>query len=167
MSDNSGYGVRAWLGQSTRKEDIMRRTLLIAALVGGSLMCGCDRGRKGSAGFHMPDGDPQRGQVVFVDLKCNACHRVAGVNLPAPVAEPPIPVILGGKVREEPTDGELVAAVVDPSHELAPGYPPESLKSGKLSRMGDFSEAMSVRDLIDVVAFLHSRYEVMPPPVVK
>jgi hypothetical protein len=29
--------------------------------------------------------------------------------------------------------------------------------------MGDYSEAMTVRQLIDLVAFLQSRYEVQPP----
>jgi hypothetical protein len=35
--------------------------------------------------------------------------------------------------------------------------------SGGLSRMGDFSEAMTVRLLVDVVAFLQSRYDVQAP----
>ena len=36
----------------------------------------CARTQKSSAGFHLPDGDVQRGQQVFVDFRCNACHRV-------------------------------------------------------------------------------------------
>jgi hypothetical protein len=32
--------------------------------------------------------------------------------------------------------------------------------------MGDFSETMTVRQLVDLVAFLQSRYEVRPPDVV-
>jgi hypothetical protein len=30
--------------------------------------------------------------------------------------------------------------------------------------MGDFTEAMTARELIDLVAFLQSRYTVVPPP---
>jgi len=34
--------------------------------------------------------------------------------------------------------------------------------------MGEFSDAMTVRDLINVVAFVQSHYEVVtPPPAVK
>jgi sulfur-oxidizing protein SoxX len=76
-----------------------------------------------------------------------------------------VPVELGGRVVRAKTDGELVTAIVDPSHRLAPGYKREDVQSGKLSRMGDYSEAMTVRELVDVVAFLQSRYEVVSPSV--
>ena len=82
-----------------------------------------------------------------------------------PVAEPQVPVQLGGRVARGRTDGELVTAIVDPAHRLTPGYKRELIQSGALSRMGDFSEAMTVRQLIDVVAFLQSRYEVVAPAV--
>jgi hypothetical protein len=36
--------------------------------------------------------------------------------------------------------------------------------SGRLSRMGDFTDAMTLREMIDVVAFLQSTYEEIPPP---
>ena len=42
-----------------------------------------------------------------MELKCNACHRVEGLDLPAPVADPPVPVPLGGSVDEQPTDGKF------------------------------------------------------------
>jgi hypothetical protein len=147
----------------------MRQSHSIAALIViACLATGCGQGRKGSAGFHIPDGDPVAGQAVFVSLKCNACHRVEGVDIPAPVAEPPVPVVLGGKVPRPRTDGELVAAIVDPSHKLASGYPREAIKAGDRSRMGEFSDTMTVRDLINVVAFVQSHYEVVtPPPAVK
>jgi mono/diheme cytochrome c family protein len=137
----------------------------MAVVLFATLALACERGPKSAAGFRLPDGDVARGQASFVALKCNACHRVAGTDLPGPVAEPSVPVELGGRVARAKTDGELVTAIVDPSHRLAPGYPRAAVQSGSLSRMGDFSEAMTVRDLIDVVAFLQSRYEVVPPAV--
>jgi hypothetical protein len=73
-------------------------------------------------------------------------------------------VVLGGEIPQPRTDGELVAAIIDPSHKLAPGYKKESIQSGGLSRMGDFGEAMTVREMVDLVAFLQSRYKVVPPP---
>jgi hypothetical protein len=124
----------------------------------------CVRTQKSSAGFHLPDGDVGRGQQVFVDLKCHACHRVQDTDLPSPVADPPVPVVLGGVVQRVRTDGELVAAIIEPSHRIAPGYRVTEVRAGGLSRMGDYSEQMSVRDLIDLVAFLQSHYEVQQPP---
>lgn len=136
-------------------------------LMGALGVAACGPSRKSSAGFHIPDGDAIAGQAAFLELKCNACHRVEGVSLPAPVADPSVPVVLGGHTPRTRTDGELVSAIVDPSHKLAPGFPKANLKSGDLTRMGDFSDAMTVRQLIDVVAFLQAHYEVVPPPPVQ
>lgn len=119
--------------------------------------------RKSAQGFHLPDGDPVPGQTAFVEMRCHSCHSVVGVVLPAPVADPPVPVALGGKVARGRTDGELLTAIIDPSHVIASGYRSELVRSGKLSRMGDFSETMTARQAIDLVAFIHSRYEVVPP----
>ena len=83
--------------------------------------------------------------------------------MPAPVVEPAVTVELGGKVPVPRTDGELLAAIVDPSHRLAPGYERHQVASGKLSRMGDFGASLSVSELIDLVAFVQSRYVVEPP----
>lgn len=144
----------------------MRKALSIAVVVVATFFnCGCSAGHKGAAGFHIPDGDTEKGRAVFVAMRCHACHRVADLDLEAPVADPPVPVVLGGKVARARTDGELVTAIVDPSHRLAPGYPPSAVRTGGLSRMGEFGDAMTVRELIDVVAFLQSRYEVVPPPL--
>ena len=139
------------------------RPFLFASLLATLALAGCSTGRKGSAGFHLPDGDPVMGRAVFVSLKCHACHSVPGAEVPAPVVEPLVTVELGGRVPVPRTDGELVAAIVDPSHRLAPGYERHLVASGKISRMGDFSESMTVRELIDLVAFVQSRYEVVPP----
>jgi hypothetical protein len=139
----------------------MRRNLALPSLL-AALSLACAQDSKSSAGFYMPDGDPVKGQAVFVSMRCNACHSVAGVALPAPVAEPPVSFVLGGEVPSVKTDGDLAGSIIAPSHRLRSHT--ENAKAGQLSRMGDFSEAMSVRELIDVVAFLQSRYKVVVPP---
>ncbi len=139
------------------------RPFLFGCLAASLALAGCGTGRKGSAGFHLPDGDPVKGQAVFVSLRCHTCHSVPGVDLPPPVIEANATVQLGGRVQVARTDGEILAAIVDPSHRLAPGYERDVVASGKLSRMGDFSESINVRELIDLVAFVQSRYEVEPP----
>ena len=96
-------------------------------------------------------------------MKCNACHTMKGLDLPPPVAEPPVPVPLGGVVDYRPTDGRFVTSIVNPSHKIAPGLPEELVRSGDASRMADYGDLLTVRQLVDLVAFLHTRYEFSPP----
>jgi mono/diheme cytochrome c family protein len=123
---------------------------------------GCETPQKSSRGFHLPDGDPARGRRVFVQMRCHACHEVAGEDFPAPIADPPVDRPLGGVVPYAKTDGYLATAVLDPSHWIAPGSV-EEVRYGRLSRMGDFRDSMTVSELVDVVAYLQSRYTVRPP----
>jgi hypothetical protein len=85
------------------------------------------------------------------------------MDFPAPTAEPAVPVHLGGVVPAVRTDGELVTAIINPSHRLTGTRDRRMVESGGLSRMGDFTEAMTVRQLVDLVAFLQSEYDVQPP----
>jgi hypothetical protein len=110
----------------------------------------------------LPNGDPSKGKQVFVEYRCHSCHEVAGVALDRPVADPPVRVQLGGRVYTPPTDGVLATAILHPSYRLA--GPREAVVSGRLSRMGDFTDAMTLREMVDVVAFLQTTYEEIPPP---
>ena len=134
-------------------------------VVGVAALClsFCASPEKSPSGFRLPDGDVQAGQAAFLELQCNACHKVRGLDLPGPVAEPPVPIALGGTVDYQPTDGRFVTSVINPSHKLARGYPKQSIESGGISRMADYGDVMTVRQLVDLVAFLHSRYEFVPP----
>jgi hypothetical protein len=78
------------------------------------------------------------------------------------VADPPVPVVLGGNVACEVTDGKLVTSIIDPSYEVSREYRRELVKSGDESRMADYREMMTVQELVDIVAFLHTRYTVVP-----
>jgi hypothetical protein len=140
----------------------MRTHVPGVALLAASVAA-CVTGPRSSSGFRLPAGDAARGRAVFVEMRCHTCHEVAGTELPKPVAEPAVPVRLGGVVPAYRTDGELVTAIINPSHRITGGEDERLVTSGKLSRMGDFSEAMTVRQLVDVVAFLQSRYDVQPP----
>jgi hypothetical protein len=139
----------------------MRRTLVFGTFLAALAALGCEPAHKSASGFHMPDGDPARGQAAFVALRCHACHEVQGVALPAPVAQPALPFALGGRSLRVRTDGELAAAILEPSRGQAWGER-EECRAGRLSRMGDFSESMTARDLVDIVAFLHANTQVAP-----
>jgi hypothetical protein len=137
------------------------KPVLYACLLAPLLVVACGTGRKGSAGFHVPDGDPEKGRAVFVSLRCYSCHRVPGVDMPPPTAQPESVVELGGRVPVPRTDGEIVASIIDPSHRLTAGNGRAVVATGRLSRMGDFGESMTVRELVDLTAFVQSRYEVV------
>ena len=144
----------------------MRILTLASAALLAAAAAGCGPAHKSARGFHLPDGDPARGRQALVELRCTACHTVYGeTDLPAPVADPPVPVQLGGVVTGVRTDGALTASIVQPSHRIRNGDVPGQVRSQGLSRMGDFSEAMTVRQLVDIVAYLQTRYEVLDPPV--
>jgi hypothetical protein len=66
---------------------------------------------------------------------------------------------LGGRSAIVRSDGEMVTAILDPSHRITLASP-AGVQSGRLSRMGDFTEAMTVRQLIALVAFVHAHTEV-------
>jgi hypothetical protein len=85
------------------------------------------------------------------------------VDLPEPTVDPPVPVILGGEIPHVRTDGDLITSIINPSHKIASGYKDEGVRRGDHSRMADYSDVMTVRQMIDIIAFLHSRYEVVRP----
>jgi hypothetical protein len=131
-----------------------RALFVLLAVLPVALGCSFQE-RRAAAGFVLPAGDVERGKTAFVEFRCYQCHRVAGVPLPSPVAEPAIPIVLGGKFAYAPTDGEIVTSIINPSHDISARYARDMLKSGSLSRMGDFSQGMTVSQLVDLVAFLH------------
>lgn len=142
------------------------KTLRVAALVFFALsMAACDAGPKSSMGFRLPDGDIEKGKTAFVELKCHLCHTVAGVELPPLEVVPPVMVNLGGQVRNVKTYGDLVTSIINPSHRLAKGYKKELITADGKSRMTDYTEVMTVRQMINLVAFLQSQYEIVLPPV--
>jgi L-cysteine S-thiosulfotransferase len=145
----------------------MKSTALAVSVALFLFALACDTGRKSASGFRLPDGDVEHGRAVFVDLKCNACHRVEGVDLPAPTVHPEVPVILGGRVPYAKTDGELVTSIINPSYRIVAGYRRDLVAAGERSRMIDTSETITARQMADVVAFLQSRYEVVPPQPVR
>jgi len=120
---------------------------------------GCEPGPKSPHGFRLPDGDVAAGQVAFEELQCHRCHTVMGTELAPLEEERTLDVQLGGKVLRVRSYGELVTALVLPSHEVAKGYAPEVVAPGGVSLMADSNETMTVQQLIEMVAFLQSRYE--------
>lgn len=133
-------------------------------LAGAGLMialCGCFRERTSGHGFHMPAGDAARGKAAFVALGCTGCHRVEGVELPAPERRGPVMIALGGEVARVRTYGELVTAIIHPARDTALLRSRIPVAESGLA-MRDFSSEMTVRELMDVVTFLEPTYRQKP-----
>lgn len=128
-------------------------TLLLVLALAGCM------GRRSPSGFRLPPGDAEAGRATFVTLECHSCHTVVGVpDLPPPRMTPPI--ALGGTVPLPRTDGDLTTDIILPSSHFARGYPAQHVQEGARSKMPDYTERMSVRQLADLVAFLQAHYEV-------
>jgi len=100
-----------------------------------------------------PAGNPHAGREAFLDLGCAACHRVTWEDeLPAPVSPVAAPEFRDHLTRQ--TAGNVATSIILPSHNV----PPEVREpEDSLSPMGDFQEAMTVRQLIDVVSYLRTQ----------
>ena len=106
----------------------------------------------------LPLGDAPNGRTAFLDLKCTACHRVEGeTNFPAPISGSQGPDLDHSLAGRSPSD--LATAVIVPSHSMSLRTGDElkqRLAGEVVSPMGDFSRAITVRQLVDLVAYLQS-----------
>ena len=136
-------------------------TMLLALVVGVSA---CDEEKTMSErGFRLPDGNAAAGRETFVYMHCNQCHTIQNEELPAIQGFDPY-VELGGAVTRVKTYGELVTAIINPSHKLADGYPQDLItEDGDKSKMYNYNGFMTVQELTDIVMFLQPHYDVVPP----
>jgi len=127
------------------------------ALVALSLVvcAGCNSWRIGGAGVALPPGNVERGKTAFRDLQCYACHSVSGHDFPQPYVQPPVLVVLGTE-DHAPRRRQLINSIINPSHKIYPGIDRNLVQTNNVSRMSDFSEVMTVRQLCDLVAFLET-----------
>jgi sulfur-oxidizing protein SoxX len=143
------------------------RAFMVAALLCAGVAC--DSGHHTTAGFRLPaDGNIDRGRQAFADLGCSTCHRVPGSEMPAPTVQPPVPVVLGGEVDWKLSDAYIVTSLISPSQQLAHHRKDQEqqLASGGVSRRPSYADRITVRQMVDLVAFLQSRYserDVLPP----
>jgi mono/diheme cytochrome c family protein len=111
----------------------------------------------------LPDGDAVAGREAFLYMQCQQCHTIDGEELPLiPGQEMPY-VELGGKVTKVKTYGELITAIINPSHELARGYAEEVVSEYGESNMYIYNDHMTVQELIDIVMYLQPYYDVVVP----
>ncbi len=140
----------------------MRHARVFPVIIAVFGLLACTPSRKSASGFHLPDGDVERGKAAFVALKCTDCHQVAGVaDIPEPIL--PVPVVLGGTAFYPKPDGKLTALIIEPSSRIGAPYRKGASKIGLLSHMTECSGSMTVTQLVDIVAFLQSHYDAKAP----
>ena len=112
--------------------------------------------------FALPPGSPQAGRKVFADLECFKCHAVQGEEFPALKADQgDVGPALSGMGPMHPAE-YFAEAIINPNASAAwrikhhkeekKGY----LGTDGKSKMPSYNGAMTVQQLIDVVAYLKS-----------
>ena len=140
-----------------------RQMLLVLLIVFAALSSGCDQDRAMSErGFRLPKGSAEAGRDAFLYMHCNQCHTIKGAELPTVPGFEPY-VVLGGAVTRVKAYGELVTAIINPSHKLADGYAEEVVSENGKSKMYNYNGFMTVQELTDIVMFLQQYYDVVPP----
>jgi mono/diheme cytochrome c family protein len=105
--------------------------------------------------FTLPPGDAAAGEKAFVKMECHSCHTVTGKRLGDPTQNP-------GGIGPDLTPAlarlprEYVAeSIVNFDRIVAHGrYRARYLAADGSSRMGDYGDIMTVRELIDLVEFV-------------
>lgn len=121
---------------------------------------------KKNQGFRLPGGDEERGREAFIRLNCHQCHDVEGANLPEVEEQSGVRYALGGEVVKVKSYGELVTAIIQPQHVVSPDYLATiegAEREGFKSPMPDYNETMTVRQMTDLVVFLHAHYKKYVP----
>jgi sulfur-oxidizing protein SoxX len=124
------------------------------------LACGC--AYDASFSFPIEEGNVAAGRQAFIDHRCHQCHSVAGVNLPPLAGAPPPLLELGGPTSIARNYGDLMTSIINPNHSISERYRAEQALQGNIPVNSPMPtpqmDNMTVRQLIDIVAFLDSRY---------
>jgi len=108
------------------------------------------------------EGNIQSGKQAFVDLQCHQCHTVAGVALPSLAGESPVQLMLGGETSVVKSQAGLLTSIINPDHVISERYREQLRLDAEVPLDSPMPmppiDNMTVRQLLDIVAFLDSRY---------
>lgn len=139
---------------------MLKELQILSALSLAVVAAGCAY----TPGFSFPieQGNIDRGRQAFVDHQCHQCHSIAGVSLPTLAGAPPPILELGGETSVSLSSAELMTSIINPNHIISERYR-EQLRLEAVVPLESpmpmpHIENMTVRQLIDLIAFLDSRY---------
>jgi len=98
--------------------------------------------------FAIPKGDPTKGKAVFDKFECYYCHEVRGEQFPSPAEDAPELSQMGAMHPVE----FFAESIMNPNAVVPKAY----RQSDGKSPMTDFTDKMTVRELIDVSAYIAS-----------
>jgi mono/diheme cytochrome c family protein len=129
----------------------------------GALAGGCASGSL--FGFPVEEGDVVAGRQAFIDQRCHQCHSVADERLP-PLAGADRPILeLGGPTAVVKSYAELTTSIINPNHAISERYREQQLAKLQITvdspMVRPNLDTMTVRQLIDIVAFLDSKYRTL------
>ena len=116
-------------------------------------------------GFPVNEGDIAAGRQAFIDHRCHQCHSISDERLPS-LAGADRPILeLGGPTTMVRSYADLTTSIINPNHAISERYRDQLLLNTEIPLESPMPmpniDTMSVRQLIDIVAFLDSKYEVM------
>lgn len=111
-----------------------------------------------------PKGDLAKGETVFMEQKCFACHTLEQRKLPDFDLPAKLKIHLGGSAQELWTRDDYAKAIMNPNHVVAPEYQAIMIRIGDKvgaanSPMPTFNEKVTVQNLIDLATFLSDAEE--------
>jgi mono/diheme cytochrome c family protein len=114
-------------------------------------------------GFPVDQGDIAAGRQAFLDHRCHQCHSIADERLP-PLAGADRPILaLGGPTSIVRSYADLTTSIINPEHAISERYRDQLLLRGELPLESPMPtpnlDTMTVRQLLDIVTFLDSKYE--------
>lgn len=114
-------------------------------------------------GFPITAGDTADGRQAFIDHRCHQCHSIAGERLP-PLAGAGDPLLeLGGETIYVKSYADIMTSIINPDHRISERYRDEQVRRGTIPLDSPMPQphidTMTVRQLIDLVAFLDSKYQ--------
>jgi mono/diheme cytochrome c family protein len=116
-------------------------------------------------GFPTGEGDVAAGRQAFIDHRCHQCHSIADERMP-PLAGADRPILeLGGPTTIVRSYADLTTSIINPNHAISERYRNQLLLRTELPLDSPMPtpnlDTMSVRQLLDIVTFLDSKYELL------
>jgi mono/diheme cytochrome c family protein len=96
-------------------------------------------------------GDPVNGRAVFVKLECFSCHEVKGETFPPPAPGGTVGPELSAMAPHHPPEF-FAESIINPGAVIDKGRGYEAPDG--TSKMPSFNEDLTVKDLLDLVAYL-------------
>jgi hypothetical protein len=115
----------------------------------------------------LPAGNIEAGKQLFSSMYCTDCHSIGDIAWTGDAAKGDPQVKLGGEVTSLKSYGELVTSVINPSHKISQRNlvtePLTTAEGASKMEARCYNDIMTVQQLIDIVSFLQSRYQLVMP----